>query len=154
MEEERRLCYVAMTRAKEKLYMTSACQRMLFGRTSSNRPSRFVGEIPEEWVNRTGRSLFNEGEDWGSFRDAEPAASFRPSARPAPKPAYTPRPAVSSAPLPAFQKGDMVEHKAFGQGMILSVQKMGGDALLEIAFNNVGTKRLMLKAAAQHMKKL
>ena len=50
MEEERRLCYVAMTRAKEKLYMTCASQRMLFGRTNSNRPSRFLGEIPPEYV--------------------------------------------------------------------------------------------------------
>ena len=50
-------------------------------------------------------------------------------------------------------KGDMVRHKAFGQGMVLSVQAMGGDALVEIAFDNVGTKRLMLKAAAAHMTK-
>ena len=56
--------------------------------------------------------------------------------------------------LPAFQKGDTVRHKAFGQGMVLSVQKMGGDALLEIAFDNVGTKRLMLKSAAAHMQKV
>ena len=56
--------------------------------------------------------------------------------------------------LPAFQKGDTVRHKAFGQGMVLSVQKMGGDALLEIAFDQVGTKRLMLKSAAAHMEKL
>jgi DNA helicase-2/ATP-dependent DNA helicase PcrA len=48
----------------------------------------------------------------------------------------------------------MVDHKAFGKGMVLSVQKMGGDALLEIAFDNVGTKKLMLKAASQHMKKI
>ena len=56
--------------------------------------------------------------------------------------------------LPIFQKGDTVRHKAFGQGMVLSVQKMGGDALLEIAFDQVGTKRLMLKSAAAHMEKL
>ena len=48
----------------------------------------------------------------------------------------------------------MVQHKAFGKGMVLSVQKMGGDALLEIAFDNVGTKRLMLKSAAAHMQKV
>ena len=63
-------------------------------------------------------------------------------------------PSQPGAALPAYQKGDMLEHKAFGRGMVLSVQKMGGDALLEIAFDNVGTKRLMLKSAAQHMKKL
>ena len=51
-------------------------------------------------------------------------------------------------------KGDMVSHKAFGKGMVLSLQPMGGDALVEIAFDNVGTKRLMLKSAAAHMKKM
>ena len=53
-----------------------------------------------------------------------------------------------------YQKGDMLEHKAFGRGMVLSTQKVGGDTLLEIAFDGVGTKRLMLKFTAQHMKKL
>jgi len=60
----------------------------------------------------------------------------------------------AAAGAPEFRKGDTVRHKAFGQGMILSVQKMGGDALVEIAFDNVGTKRLMLKSAAAHMEKL
>ena len=60
MEEERRLCYVAMTRAKEKLYMTCASQRMLFGRTNSNRPSRFLGEIPPEYVEKSGRLPYAE----------------------------------------------------------------------------------------------
>ena len=59
-----------------------------------------------------------------------------------------------AAAVPSFQKGDMVRHTAFGKGMILSVQKMGGDALVEIAFDGVGTKRLMLKSAAAHMEKL
>ncbi|MDE6282125.1 MAG: hypothetical protein K2M15_10165, partial [Oscillospiraceae bacterium] len=58
-----------------------------------------------------------------------------------------------SAPLPEYQKGDMLEHKAFGRGMVTSAQKMGGDVLLEIAFDGVGTKRLMLKTSAQYIKK-
>ncbi|MGE4277837.1 MAG: hypothetical protein AB7E30_11780, partial [Lawsonibacter sp.] len=61
---------------------------------------------------------------------------------------------AASGALPAVQKGDMVRHTAFGQGMILSIQKMGGDALVEIAFDGVGTKRLMLKSAAAHMEKI
>jgi len=207
MEEERRLCYVAMTRAKEKLYLTCANQRMLFGRTSSNRPSRFVQEIPEEHLERTGRSYLSdpEGSGWGGMpsrtsgyggygsyqrggyggysggrtaqygQPAQPRQPAQPSyggftqAMSGPGSSYgrsqsaaRPKPAApaggvkSAAPsaAPAFQKGDMVNHKAFGQGMILSVQKMGGDALVEIAFDNVGTKRLMLKSAAAHMEKL
>ena len=68
MEEERRLCYVAMTRAKEKLYLTCANQRMLFGRTSSNRPSRFVDEIPTEHLERSGRTFLDPGVgDWGGI---------------------------------------------------------------------------------------
>ena len=62
--------------------------------------------------------------------------------------------AATKTDLSAFHTGDMVRHKAFGQGMILSIQKMGGDALVEIAFDNVGTKRLMLKSAAAHMTKV
>ena len=63
------------------------------------------------------------------------------------------RSAAAGAPAEQFRKGDMVEHTAFGAGMVLSVQPMGGDALLEIAFDRVGTKRLMRNAAAKHMKK-
>ena len=61
---------------------------------------------------------------------------------------------TAAAPLPEFQKGEMVRHKAFGKGMILTITKMGGDALVEVAFDNVGTKKLMLKSAAQYMEKL
>ena len=64
-----------------------------------------------------------------------------------------PAAAAAKAALPAFQKGDTVIHKAFGKGLVTGLTPMGGDALIEIAFDNVGTKRLMLKAAAQHMTK-
>ena len=62
--------------------------------------------------------------------------------------------AASAAPLMQLQQGDMVEHTAFGKGMVLSVRPMGGDALVEVAFDQVGAKRLMLKSAGNHMKKL
>ncbi len=170
MEEERRLCYVAMTRAKEKLYLTCANQRMLFGRTSSNRPSRFVQEIPEEHMERSGRARQQEREDsWGGGIPSRSSGytgygSYGTQTQRTAKPpqatyggftqamAGRPAPAKPAAPA-AFQKGDMVNHKAFGQGVILSVQKMGGDALVEIAFDDAGTKRLMLKSAAAHMTK-
>ena len=168
MEEERRLCYVAMTRAREKLYMTCASQRMLFGRTNSNRPSRFLGEIPAEYVEKSGRLPYAERQE----REAERPRPVRQrrtydrgfslgheSAAPAsgaPAPDWK-SPAAGSAPkaaAPAFRAGDSVQHKAFGKGLITKVTPMGGDALVEIAFDTVGTKRLMLKSAAQYMKKL
>ena len=191
MEEERRLCYVAMTRAKRKLFLTCASQRMLFGRTSANRPSRFLNEIPTELVERSGRSFLDDSSGWGGipsrasgyggyerrgsygsaggrspfdrrpqYGEAGPAGGdyggFRRAmsgaGRAAPRAAG--QPSGSAAAAAAFHKGDMVQHKAFGKGMILSIQKMGGDALVEIAFDNVGTKRLMLKSAAAHMTKI
>ena len=206
MEEERRLCYVAMTRAREKLYLTCAGQRMLFGRTSSNLPSRFVEEIPAQHLERSGRSFLSEAEEgdgWGGMpsrssgyagyggvyggpyqrtaygagraarQERSPGGTARPAggspARPslggfdramasrgtsAPR-AAAPKPgAGGGAPALQLNKGDMVRHKAFGQGMVLSVQDTGGDHLVEIAFDNVGTKRLMLKYAAAQMEKL
>ena len=178
MEEERRLCYVAMTRAKEKLYLTCAQQRMLFGRTSNNRPSRFVEEIPQELLERTGRANRWDSDSWGGgipSRDAGYGGYDRPApagqsaqGRSAGTAGYgggfvraingsgqkpAGRPAPAPAPAASFKKGDTVRHKAFGKGVILSIQKMGGDALLEIAFDQVGTKRLMMKSAAAHMEK-
>ena len=175
MEEERRLCYVALTRAKERLYLTCASQRMLFGRTSNNRPSRFAGEIPGELLDQSGRSYLDPapaGDGWEDEFDQTPQVSTcREPYRPAygggerrgtytpPRPAKSAvQPAFQSAgsgpALPEYQKGDMLEHKAFGRGMVTSTQKVGGDTLLEIAFDGVGTKRLMLKFTAQLMKKI
>ena len=178
MEEERRLCYVALTRAKERLYLTCASQRMLFGRTSNNRPSRFAGEIPAELLEQSGRSYLDPaptGDDWDDFdqtprvstyrepyRQAQPSyggerrSTYTPGRprRSAARPVFQSAVAAPTANLPEYQKGDMLEHKAFGRGMVLSAQKMGGDVLLEIAFDGVGTKRLMLKSSAQYIKKL
>ena len=178
LEEERRLCYVAMTRARERLYLTCASQRMLFGRTSANRPSRFVGEIPEELMERSGRSYLSEPDDAsGYWQGADrsfssgrsghsgfsggsrggwerPAAPDR-SARSAPARSRVPaaRPKAPAAALPTYQIGDRVVHKAFGGGMVMNVQPMGGDVLIEIAFDTKGTKRLLLKSVAQYLSK-
>ncbi len=191
MEEERRLCYVAMTRAKEELYLTCANQRMLFGRTSSNRPSRFTEEIPPEHLERSGRSYLSREEDegWGgmpsrasgysgygdlSRRDYGAGTERRPASyggferRPAygagrtagtgrtspTQKSYGAGVGKSAAPTLSLMKGDQVRHKAFGTGMVLSIQPTGGDTLVEIAFDNVGTKRLMLKFAAAQMEKI
>ena len=165
MEEERRLCYVAMTRAKEKLILTNARQRMLYGRTTPCRPSRFLEEIPEEnmeWLSkpqpRTAEPGWS-GEEGGAPHAATAAAAaqhpggYARPARPHQRPAF----AVEqhhAAPLLQLQPGDSVRHKAFGQGMVISVRPMGGDALIEVAFDKVGTKKLMLKAAGAHLTKL
>ena len=146
MEEERRLCYVAITRAKETLTISHARQRMIYGRTSSALPSRFLREIPEECIEKR-----------GGFR-AEAQRSVAYEKRPVPSNGYLSGAlranSAPSAPLPDYNKGDMVMHAAFGRGLILSVVKMGGDALLEVAFDDIGTKKLMAKAAGAHMKKL
>ena len=162
MEEERRLCYVAITRAKKRLTLTSAHQRMLYGRTSSNRPSRFLGEIPPELLmaKKSPRTqtygVYGAGTRSGSMttswssaypteqKKSAPAAGFRSAA---------PQVSTKSA-VPSYAKGNMVLHDTFGQGMVLSVMPVGNDAMLEIAFDQVGTKRLMAKAASVRMKKL
>ncbi len=145
MEEERRLCYVAITRAKQTLTISYARQRTLYGRTSASLPSRFLQELPaDEVVRKSGASTWHSGGY---------------SARPAytPQRAAVDRPAAAAIrPTPSLElnKGDMVVHTAFGRGMVLSVLKMGGDALLEVAFDEFGTKKLMAKTASAHMKKL
>ena len=157
MEEERRLCYVAMTRAKERLFMTCASQRMLFGRTNANRPSRFVGEIPEELVERGGRQPYDSREERPQTRQrpARPAVDRGFSmGRPAPTTRSTASTGAQSAPAAQYRKGDRVAHKAFGAGLVVSLTPMGGDALVEIAFDDVGTKKLMLKSASAYLRKL
>ena len=174
MEEERRLCYVAMTRAREKLTLTNARQRTLYGRTTPCMPSRFLNEIPEEnmeWLSKPQpRSESWEERDsdygdrgYGSYggygqrsaapvvtrrEPAEPKAGALRSAAGASK-AAAPK---AAAPRMQIQAGETVEHDAFGRGLVLSVRAMGGDALVEVAFDSVGTKKLMLKMAAQHLK--
>ena len=157
LEEERRLCYVAMTRAKEKLTLTNARQRMLFGRTTPCMPSRFLKEIPEENMEWLGKPEPRPTSSWDDFGDGPAYAPQREARHGAERPAHPERPvrpAAASAPLLQLQPGDGVRHSAFGQGMVLSVRPMGGDALVEVAFDRVGTKRLMLKAAGAHLAKL
>ncbi|MFI3313804.1 MAG: ATP-dependent DNA helicase PcrA, partial [Eubacteriales bacterium] len=118
--------------------------RMLYGRTSVNRPSRFVGELPTECVTgKKSESVYIPPSlDFDSKKNYE---SYRQKTAPMPKP--------SNTPAPEFKKGEMVNHSVFGDGMVLSVLPMGNDALLEIAFDQVGTKKLMAKTAGKHMKK-
>ncbi|MCF0137588.1 MAG: UvrD-helicase domain-containing protein [Oscillospiraceae bacterium] len=152
MEEERRLCYVGMTRAKRRLHITCAKQRMLFGKTTSNRISRFVDEIPEENINKPyvpkGYSYSEKSYIQNEFaRRTEPMRS-----RPVAAPKSGERPAVKS--VPGFAVGDRIRHKAFGEGVIVKSTPMGNDSLIEIELDSGAKKKLMLRAAATFMVKL
>ena len=153
MEEERRLCYVAITRAKEKLTICHARQRMLYGRTNAALPSRFLREIPEDVTVRKGN--FYASPERRSYASELQTNDYRKPMRPygqsREQKVYAP---TAQASYLELNKGDMVQHTAFGRGMVLSVMKMGGDALLEIAFDEIGTKKLMAKTASAHMKRL
>ena len=158
MEEERRLCYVAITRAKQSLTISHAKQRMLYGRTSAALPSRFLREIPEECMVRKGgyrrvqESSFGYEGGFSSYNSYPTYAV--PNKKPQTKRVESAMVANTKATYLDLNQGDMVMHAAFGKGLVLSVLKMGGDALLEIAFDDIGTKKLMAKTASAHMKKL
>lgn len=144
IEEERRLAYVAITRAKEELYILNSEYRMLFGSSLHNKPSRFLQEIPEELLEKS-RSRAWKKPDPGivlptSSREAraittEAARNFGPVAKSTP------------AKKAVYRVGDSVTHKTFGTGVILSATAMGNDTLLEVAFDKVGTKKLMANFA-------
>jgi len=135
LEEERRLAYVAITRAKRSLVITAAKERMLYGATQRNKVSRFVREIPDEYI-----YVEQSAARPAASKPAKPVSTAKPTARPSPKPA----PAAYNT---VFGDGDRVSHKTFGEGTVLGSEPMGGDVLLEIAFDKVGTKKIMAKFA-------
>ena len=145
--------------------MTNARQRMLFGRTSTNQPSRFLEEVPAAnsvWSgkpeSRMSTDAFGDHDFGSSLREERTHVRDVPVRRrpqhPAADRGFSAQGAPSGAGLLDLKQGDMVRHKSFGKGMVLSVRKMGNDALVEVAFDQVGTKKLMLKAAGPHMEKL
>jgi DNA helicase-2/ATP-dependent DNA helicase PcrA len=147
VEEERRLAYVAITRAKEKVYITCVHDRMLNGSTQYNPPSRFIDEIPaelleEEDVYRAAPSgktiVFGSNASPARAQYGTGNSPFRPA-----PPSASSKKVLDSPKLPSFAVGDRVRHTTFGEGEILSVRQMGGDTLYEIAFDRVGTKKLM-----------
>ena len=164
LEEERRLCYVAITRAKKSLTVTHARQRMLYGRTTVNRLSRFIRDIPDSTLARPlPKPRPEPREELPLYDDlpfsGQPASGGRQQSRYGARsgggspyagglPAAAAKP---KAPVPEFRPGDTVRHRAFGRGMVLTVTKVGNDALLEIAFDGKGTKKLLANTAAAHM---
>ena len=152
MEEERRLCYVAITRAKRKLYLVSARQRMIFGRTNANRVSRFVDEIPPELIDHK-----NVPKGYGYHEQRQQLGFEMPRVAPPQQKAWSFKPPERNASAKesvSFRTGELVRHKAFGTGKIIKMTPMGGDFLIEVSFEKLGTKKLMLRAAAQHMEKI
>ncbi|MBR4909779.1 MAG: UvrD-helicase domain-containing protein [Clostridia bacterium] len=153
IEEERRLAYVAITRAKKKLTVTRASTRMLYGSTGRNLPSRFLREIPDKFCAFSeSKPVFAGYYGYGeggfkkdrSYRSGDDGFDFTPK-----KPQYKPSPPQNSAAggRASYAPGQTVEHKVFGKGMIISAKIMGNDMLLEIAFDSVGTKKIMANFA-------
>ena len=145
MEEERRLCYVAITRAKKELFISAAKQRMIFGRTVANNPSRFIMEINRADIDP------NDPYDINTVKKPPVNTSFsRPREQ---EHRFIPPQQKQPAAPARYATGDEVVHKAFGAGIITSMKPMGGDYLVEINFSSTGPKKLMLKAASVYMQK-
>lgn len=148
VEEERRLAYVAITRAKEELYIFHAESRMIFGMTNRNRVSRFVEEIPEMLVEHTrSRDYSARPVSMPSFGGAKPFGEAPKTKSVAEAGGFMPKPRVKPAPAGTYRVGDTVLHKAFGTGLIVSATPMANDTLLEVAFDKVGTKKLFANFA-------
>lgn len=141
LNEERRLAYVGITRAKEKLYITKAKSRMLMGHTSYNKVSRFVNEIPPELLNYTGEKKTFASTN--GFSASSSHISIGAGSKFTPNKSFNTftKSAVKSGTV--YKKGDCVFHKVFGKGMIMKTEKMGNDTMLEVAFDKAGTKTLM-----------
>lgn len=158
IEEERRLAYVAITRAKKRLYVTNTASRLLFGSTTRNLPSRFLKEIPEEYCDCS--STVNEFASYSGGYSKGFGGGYSSNTA-----SYTVNPASfgtvrnksvfsssfasaeSNTSSDSYVVGQQVSHKTFGKGMILKVTPMGADSMLEVAFDNVGTKKIMANFA-------
>jgi DNA helicase II / ATP-dependent DNA helicase PcrA len=130
LEEERRLCYVGITRAQERLYLCHAWSRTLFGRTEYYPPSRFLSEIPEELVHALGETTPSGG-GYGAHREAVVSAALASSP-------------ARSRNVPTLRVGDDVDHETFGEGVIIDLIGDGERAEAVVRFRDVGEKRLLL----------
>ncbi len=157
MEEERRLAYVAITRAKKQIYISHAKTRIWYGQTVANPLSRFVGEIPDELIHHedlTALAAYGGfgGAPAGTAAGTPATGRYERPRRPQPV-RHTDRITVGQPTPEATVKaretlntlspGDRVAHATFGEGEILSVKPMGADKLIEVMFDTVGTKKLM-----------
>jgi DNA helicase-2/ATP-dependent DNA helicase PcrA len=133
LEEERRLCYVGITRARERLYLCHAWSRSLFGATEYYPPSRFLREIPEELVAALGEE--RRGRGAGGHRDAVVAAAVRQASAPL---------GARGADQLGLRVGDDVGHDKFGEGVIVEIIGDGDKAEAVVRFRDAGEKRLLL----------
>ena len=137
LEEERRLAYVAITRAKDRLFCSHVRERLLYGRTQYNQPSRFLAEIPQELI------------DSAETRRKEGVTTRPVKRKPVISEEFTKKAAIASSvgkskSTERFAAGDVVDHITFGRGVILSATTIGSsDVLYEVAFDSCGTKKLM-----------
>jgi DNA helicase-2/ATP-dependent DNA helicase PcrA len=146
LEEERRLCYVGITRAQERLYLCHAWSRTLFGSTDYYRPSRFLHEIPEELVHTVGEKRQRRGR--AAHREDIIDAALRSGRRDDSSRGSTSRPAPNlgarGAESLGLKIGDDVAHEIFGEGVIIDIEGSGDHAEAVVRFRDVGEKRLLL----------
>jgi len=140
LEEERRLAYVAITRAKKKLYVSSASQRMLFGSTQRNFTSRFIKEIDKSLIEKHDNTVIDNTDTPPVHQEVKSMSLQQQLSRNKKKPS-------SASETAEYTVGERVKHNIFGEGTIVSVKKMASDAMLEVAFEKVGTKKLMANFA-------
>ncbi|MBR1823434.1 MAG: UvrD-helicase domain-containing protein [Ruminococcus sp.] len=150
MEEERRLAYVAITRAKKHLYLANASQRMIFGQTQRNVTSRFMREIGSEYIEKHDNAALMRSkmaEEDKSVTEVHSSTLQQQLAR---------NKAKSAAPKEAvvYSVGDTVQHVKFGKGTVQSVKPMGNDLMLEVSFEDIGTKKIMANYTRNAMKKI
>lgn len=165
LEEERRLAYVAITRARKKLYLTNAFTRQIFGQSSANPPSRFIGEIPLElrkgigmgsagfsgsgWEKRgSRRGIAGSGSEAGGGRVFGQSSASGSRPRQQTRPAVKPEAQKKAAAKMTFTKGDTVDHKVFGRG---TITKVDGDTL-HVRFSRTGQTKKLLKDYAPIVK--
>lgn len=140
LEEERRLAYVAITRAKRNLYIVTAQSRNQFGQYSRNEASRFIYEIPKEYIERTGSILSFNAEEQSVKRSASKAKIiFNPYEKPSAS--------QVQGPKQSYSVGERVRHSVFGDGVIVKVTSMSNDAMVEIDFDSKITKKIMANYA-------
>jgi DNA helicase-2/ATP-dependent DNA helicase PcrA len=145
LEEERRLCYVGITRAEQRLYLCHAWSRMMFGTTDYRAPSRFIDEIPPQLLMAIGEEeRRGRGRGFGAHRDTVVAAAVRRSGGPA---ASGSLPGARGAEQLGLQVGDDVRHEKFGDGVIVDITGTGDKAEARVRFVDAGEKTLLLSWA-------